>query len=88
MIRTPRALSFGRAREGAFLFGFSGSASAIKLLMFWGGQVKQFFTRGEQTAAVFKGLDRTILWTTGNSVYLLTGTIATDELKLVAAGVQ
>lgn len=49
--------------------------------MFWGGQVKQFFTRGEQTAAVFKGLDRTILWTTGNSVYLLTGTIAMDELK-------
>lgn len=29
--------------------------------MFWGGQVKQFFTRGKQTAAVFKGLDRTIL---------------------------
>ena len=24
---------------------FSGSASAIKLLMFWGGQVKQFFAR-------------------------------------------
>ena len=88
MIKTPRALSFGRAREGAFLFGFSGSVSAIKLLMFWGGQVKQFFTRGEQTAAVFKGLDRTILWTSGNSVYLLTGTIAMDELKLVAAGVQ
>ena len=34
------------------------------------------------------GLDHTILWTSGNSVYLLTGTIATDELKLVAAGVQ
>lgn len=29
--------------------------------MFWGGQVKQFFTRGEQAAAVSKGLDRTIL---------------------------
>ena len=56
--------------------------------MFWGGQVKQFFTHGEQAAAISKGLDRTILWTTGNSVYLLTGTIAMDELKLVAAGVQ
>ena len=88
MIKTPRALSFGRAREGAFLFGFSGSASAIKLLMFRGGQVKQFFTRGKQTAAVFKGLDRTILWTTGNSVYRLTGTISMDELKQAAEAIQ
>lgn len=56
--------------------------------MFWGGQVKQFFTRGEQTAAVFKGLDRTILWTTGNSVYLLTGTIAMDELKQAVEAIQ
>ena len=56
--------------------------------MFWGGQVKQFFTRGEQTAAVFKGLDRTILSTTGNSVYLLTGTIAMDELKQAVEAIQ
>ena len=43
---------------------------------------------GEQTAAVFKGLDRTILWTTGNSVYLLTGTISMDELKQAAEAIQ
>ena len=51
-------------------------------------EVEQFYIRGEQTAAVFKGLDRTILWTTGNSVYLLTGTISMDELKQAAEAIQ
>ena len=56
--------------------------------MFWGGQVKQFFTHGEQAAAISKGLDRTILRTTGNSVYRLTGTISMDELKQAAEAIQ
>ena len=38
-------------------------------------EVEQFYIQGEQATAISKGLDHTILWTTGNSVYLLTGTI-------------
>ena len=50
--------------------------------------MKQFFTHGEQAAAISKGLDHTILWTSGNSVYLLTGTIAMDELKQAVEAIQ
>jgi len=62
LISTPYFPYFlGRGLAFFVSFSSSDSASAIKLLMFWGGQVKQFFARGKQTAAVFKGLDRTIL---------------------------
>ena len=51
-------------------------------------EVEQFYIRGEQATAIYKKGTASILWTSGNSVYLLTGTISMDELKLVAAGVQ
>lgn len=51
-------------------------------------EVETFYIRGEQATAISKGLDRTILWTSGNSVYLLTGTIPMEELRLVAEGIQ
>ena len=51
-------------------------------------EVEQFYIRGEQATAIYKKGPASILWTSGNSVYLLTGTISMDELKLVAAGVQ
>lgn len=50
--------------------------------------VETFYIRGEQATAISKGLDRTILWTSGNSVYLLSGTIPMEELKLVALGLR
>ena len=62
--------------------------SHVSMLDTEDAEVEQFYIQGEQATAISKGLDHTILWTSGNSVYLLTGTIATDELKLVAAGVQ
>lgn len=62
--------------------------SHVSMLDTEDAEVEQFYIQGEQTTAISKGLDHTILWTSGNSVYLLTGTIAMDELKLVAAGVQ
>ena len=51
-------------------------------------EVEQFYIQGEQATAISKGLDRTILWTTGNSVYRLTGTISMDELKQAAEAIQ
>lgn len=62
--------------------------SHVSMLDTEDAEVEQFYIQDEQTTAISKGLDHTILWTSGNSVYLLTGTIAMDELKLVAAGVQ
>ena len=62
--------------------------SHVSMLDTEDAEVEQFYIQGEQATAISKGLDHTILWTSGNSVYLLTGTIATDESKLVAAGVQ
>ena len=62
--------------------------SHVSMLDTEDAEVEQFYIQGEQATALSKGLDHTILWTSGNSVYLLTGTIAMDELKLVAAGVQ
>lgn len=60
--------------------------SHVSMLDTEDAEVEQFYIQGEQATAISKGLDHTILWTSGNSVYLLTGTIAMDELKLVAAG--
>ena len=62
--------------------------SHVSMLDTEDAEVEQFYIQGEQATAISKGLDRTILWTTGNSVYRLTGTISMDELKQAAEAIQ
>ena len=57
--------------------------------MFWGGQVKQFFARGKQTARCLQGTEpHHPLNHPETPVYLLTGTISMDELKQAAEAIQ
>lgn len=50
--------------------------------------VTDFVIRGVNALGIEKGLDHTIHWTEGSSVYTLSGTVPMEELKLVAEGIQ
>ena len=51
-------------------------------------KVTYFEVHGVEAMGIKKGLDHTIHWTEGSSVYTLSGTVPMEELKLVAEGIQ
>lgn len=51
-------------------------------------KVTYFEVHGVEAMGIEKGLDHTIHWVEGNFVYILSGTIPMEELKLIAEGIQ
>ena len=47
-----------------------------------------FTVRGCEAMKIVKGLDHTIHWTEGDSIYTLYGTVPMEELEKVAEGIQ
>lgn len=50
--------------------------------------VTYFTVRGCEAMKIVKGLDHTIHWTEGDSIYTLYGTVPMEELEKVAEGIQ
>lgn len=51
-------------------------------------QIEYFTINGSEAIAVSKGLDRTILWSSGNSTFILNTTLSMPELKEVAMNLK
>ena len=51
-------------------------------------EVFDLTVHGTEALGIVKGVDRTIHWTEGPFVYLLSGTIPMEELERVAEGIQ